>query len=182
MGTAAVQALLDGMDGDTRRPAVRSSWPGLVVRVLDGPRARPRPCRGPSGAAGRLSRMSAPAHSACPATLEPGPLEGAWDLPAALIPPRDTDLFQAAGATVARPPPGQAPDAVGRLDGLAMAGGADMDAALYGAEPDAPPPTSRVGPAMGPSSRCTGRAGSAACRCWASAAGCRSWPWRMADR
>lgn len=62
---------------------------------------------------------------------------GAWELPAALIPQWYTDLFQAAGATVVLLPPGQGPDAVDRLDGLAMAGGADIDAALYGAEPDA---------------------------------------------
>ena len=32
-------------------------------------------------------------------------------------------------------PPGQGPDALDRLDGLAMAGGADIDATQYGAEP-----------------------------------------------
>ena len=60
---------------------------------------------------------------------------GAWELPAALIPQWYTDLFQAAGATVVLLPPGQGPDALDRLDGLAMAGGADIDATRYGAEP-----------------------------------------------
>lgn len=59
---------------------------------------------------------------------------GAWELPAALIPQWYTDLFQAAGATVVLLPPGQEPDALDRLDGLAMAGGADIDATRYGAE------------------------------------------------
>lgn len=60
---------------------------------------------------------------------------GAWELPAALIPQWYTDLFQAAGATVVLLPPGQGPDALDRLDGLAMAGGADIDSTRYGAEP-----------------------------------------------
>ena len=60
---------------------------------------------------------------------------GAWELPAALIPQWYTDLFQAAGATVVLLPPGQGPEAIDRLDGLAMAGGADIDATRYGAEP-----------------------------------------------
>jgi len=59
---------------------------------------------------------------------------GAWELPAALIPQWYTDLFQAAGATVVLLPPGQGPEAIDRLDGLAMAGGADIDATRYGAE------------------------------------------------
>ena len=62
---------------------------------------------------------------------------GAWELPAALIPQWYTDLFQAAGATVVLLPPGQGPEALDRLDGLAMAGGADIGAARYGAEPHA---------------------------------------------
>jgi len=62
---------------------------------------------------------------------------GAWELPAVLIPQWYTDLFQAAGATVVLLPPGQGPDALDRLDGLAMAGGADIDATRYGAEPHA---------------------------------------------
>lgn len=62
---------------------------------------------------------------------------GAWELPAALIPQWYTDLFQAAGATVVLLPPGQGPEAIDRLDGLAMAGGADIDATRYGAEPHA---------------------------------------------
>ena len=60
---------------------------------------------------------------------------GAWELPAALIPEWYLDLFQAAGATVVLLPPGQGPEALDRLDGLAMAGGADIDAARYDAQP-----------------------------------------------
>ena len=57
---------------------------------------------------------------------------GAWELPAALIPEWYLDLFGAAGATVVLLPPGFGPDALERLDGLAMAGGADIDATRYG--------------------------------------------------
>lgn len=60
---------------------------------------------------------------------------GAWELPAALIPHWYLDLLTAAGAVVVLLPPGVDPAAVDRLDGLAMAGGADLDAALYDAEP-----------------------------------------------
>lgn len=60
---------------------------------------------------------------------------GAWELPAALIPQWYLDLFRAAGANVVLLPPGVEPEAIDRLDGLAMAGGADIDATLYAAEP-----------------------------------------------
>ena len=60
---------------------------------------------------------------------------GAWELPAALIPQWYLDLFRAAGANVVLLPPGVEPEAVDRLDGLAMAGGADIDASLYDAVP-----------------------------------------------
>ena len=60
---------------------------------------------------------------------------GAWELPAALIPEWYVDLLQSAGATVVLLPPGQEASALDRLDGLAMAGGADLDAALYEAIP-----------------------------------------------
>jgi putative glutamine amidotransferase len=60
---------------------------------------------------------------------------GAWEMPAALIPHWYLDLFRAGGAEVVLLPPGTAVDALDRLDGLAMAGGADIDAHRYGAEP-----------------------------------------------
>jgi putative glutamine amidotransferase len=77
---------------------------------------------------------------------------GAWELPAVLIPQWYTDLFQAAGATVVLLPPGQGADALDRLDGLAMAGGADVDAERYGVQPHEtadPPRTSRDASELG---------------------------------
>jgi putative glutamine amidotransferase len=61
---------------------------------------------------------------------------GAWELPAALLPQWYLDLFDAAGATVVLLPPGTDAAAVDRLDGIALVGGADVDARRYGAEPD----------------------------------------------
>lgn len=61
---------------------------------------------------------------------------GAWSVPAALIPHWYLDLFERAGADVVLLPPGSRAEVVDRLDGLAIAGGADVDARLYGAEPD----------------------------------------------
>ena len=61
---------------------------------------------------------------------------GAWQLTAALVPQWYVDMFQQAGADVVLLPPGTDATAVDRLDGLALAGGADVDARLYGAEPD----------------------------------------------
>lgn len=60
---------------------------------------------------------------------------GAWKLPAALIPQWYVDLFQGAGAEVIVLPPGNDPSVVDRVDGLALAGGADVDAGLYGEPP-----------------------------------------------
>jgi putative glutamine amidotransferase len=60
---------------------------------------------------------------------------GAWELPAALIPQWYLDLFTAGGAVVVLLAPGIEPEVLDRLDGLVMAGGADIDAARYGAEP-----------------------------------------------
>ena len=60
---------------------------------------------------------------------------GAWQLPAALVPHWYLDLFQSAGADVVILPPDNEPSVLDRLDGLALAGGADVDARLYGAEP-----------------------------------------------
>ena len=60
---------------------------------------------------------------------------GAWELPAALLPQWYVDLFQSAGATVVLLPPGDGAAALDRLDGLALVGGADVDARLYGEQP-----------------------------------------------
>lgn len=57
---------------------------------------------------------------------------GAWELRAALIPEWYIDLLRAAGAEVLLLPPGVESDVLDRLDGLALAGGADLDASLYG--------------------------------------------------
>ena len=61
---------------------------------------------------------------------------GAWALPAALLPHWYLDLFHEAGADIMLLPPGNTADVVERIDALAMVGGADIDARLYGAEPD----------------------------------------------
>jgi len=61
---------------------------------------------------------------------------GAWDMPAALVPKWYLDLLRAADLDVVLLPPGVGPDAIARLDGLVLAGGADVDAARYGAAPD----------------------------------------------
>lgn len=60
---------------------------------------------------------------------------GAWELTAALIPQWYVDLFQLAGADVVLLPPQNDPGVVARLDGLAMAGGADVESRLYDALP-----------------------------------------------
>ncbi len=62
---------------------------------------------------------------------------GAWQLPAALIPEWYLDLIHRAGADVVIIPPGNDPTVLDRLDGLALAGGADVDAQLYSAQPHA---------------------------------------------
>lgn len=61
---------------------------------------------------------------------------GAWSIPAALIPHWYLDLFERVGADVVLLAPGSHAEVIDRLDGLAIAGGADVDARLYGAEPD----------------------------------------------
>lgn len=60
---------------------------------------------------------------------------GAWNLPAALIPAWYLELMQEAGTEVVLLPPGTGPAALDRLDGLVLAGGADVDARRYGADP-----------------------------------------------
>ncbi|WP_370411219.1 gamma-glutamyl-gamma-aminobutyrate hydrolase family protein [Streptomyces fradiae] len=69
---------------------------------------------------------------------------GVWDLPAALLPAAYPRLVQASGGlAVLLPPddPSAAAEAVARLDGLVVAGGADVEPVRYGAEPD-----TRTGP------------------------------------
>jgi putative glutamine amidotransferase len=60
---------------------------------------------------------------------------GAWATPAALVHGWYIDFFRAAGADVVLLPPGSDRDLVSRIEGLALIGGADIDARLYGAEP-----------------------------------------------
>ncbi|MFF3460259.1 gamma-glutamyl-gamma-aminobutyrate hydrolase family protein [Streptomyces sp. NPDC002730] len=69
---------------------------------------------------------------------------GVWDMPAALLPAGYPRLVQAAGGLAALLPPDDpalAESVVSRLDGLVIAGGADVEPVRYGAEPD-----SRTGP------------------------------------
>ncbi|MFM9595564.1 gamma-glutamyl-gamma-aminobutyrate hydrolase family protein [Streptomyces scabiei] len=80
--------------------------------------------------------------------LESGARWGVWELEAALLPVGYPRLVQAAGGIAAMLPPDDpsyAADAVARLDGLVIAGGPDVDPALYGAErsPRCGPPAPR---------------------------------------
>ncbi|MBO3744468.1 gamma-glutamyl-gamma-aminobutyrate hydrolase family protein [Streptosporangiaceae bacterium NEAU-GS5] len=60
----------------------------------------------------------------------------AWNLPAALLPFTYVDLVaRAGGQPVILPPAGEPEEVVGRLDGLVIAGGGDIDPARYGAAP-----------------------------------------------
>ncbi|MEU4496138.1 gamma-glutamyl-gamma-aminobutyrate hydrolase family protein [Streptomyces sp. NPDC023998] len=64
---------------------------------------------------------------------------GVWEMPAALLPAGYPRLVQAAGglATLLPPDdPAAAESVVARLDGLVIAGGADVEPIRYGAEPD----------------------------------------------
>ncbi|MEU6929979.1 gamma-glutamyl-gamma-aminobutyrate hydrolase family protein [Streptomyces sp. NPDC046374] len=76
---------------------------------------------------------------------------GVWDLPAALLPAAYPRLVQASGGlAVMLPPddPAVAAEAVARLDGLVVAGGADVEPVRYGAAPDprtGPPARARDG-------------------------------------
>lgn len=60
---------------------------------------------------------------------------GLWSIEAALVPRWYLDVFGEAGADVLLLPPGTSTDALARLDGLVIAGGADVDARLYGELP-----------------------------------------------
>ncbi|MCF6521961.1 gamma-glutamyl-gamma-aminobutyrate hydrolase family protein [Streptomyces sp. JJ36] len=62
---------------------------------------------------------------------------GAWELPATLLPAAYAQSVQAAGGHPVLLPPGDPATAAGvaaRLDGVVLAGGEDVDPALYGAE------------------------------------------------
>ncbi|WP_326696636.1 gamma-glutamyl-gamma-aminobutyrate hydrolase family protein [Streptomyces sp. NBC_01754] len=74
-------------------------------------------------------------------TTCPGPSArwGVWELPAAVLHSACPRLVQRAGGLAALLPPDaaeRAPAVVARLDGLVIAGGADIDPGLYGAERD----------------------------------------------
>jgi putative glutamine amidotransferase len=60
---------------------------------------------------------------------------GAWDLPAVLLPDRYVAQVAQAGAIpVLLPPMAGIDEVVGRLDGIVLSGGGDIDPARYGAE------------------------------------------------
>ncbi|MER5770553.1 gamma-glutamyl-gamma-aminobutyrate hydrolase family protein [Streptomyces sp. NPDC001985] len=65
---------------------------------------------------------------------------GVWSMPAALLPAQYPALVQRAGGLAAMLPPDAGPDSapevVARLDGLVVAGGADVEPVRYGAERD----------------------------------------------
>ncbi|WAX80909.1 gamma-glutamyl-gamma-aminobutyrate hydrolase family protein [Streptomyces sp. KMM 9044] len=70
---------------------------------------------------------------------ESGVRWGAWQMDAALLPIGYPRLVQRAGGLAAMLPPDapeQAAATVARLDGLVVAGGADVEPVRYGAEPD----------------------------------------------
>ncbi|MFF7439233.1 gamma-glutamyl-gamma-aminobutyrate hydrolase family protein [Streptomyces sp. NPDC008122] len=69
---------------------------------------------------------------------------GVWDMPAALLPAQYPRLVRDGGGLPVMLPPGGPEDAaavLARLDGLVVAGGADVEPVRYGAEPD-----TRTGP------------------------------------
>lgn len=61
---------------------------------------------------------------------------GYWDVPAVLLPAAYADaVAEAGGEPVLLPTAAVSPDVVARLDGVVLAGGADVDPARYGEEP-----------------------------------------------
>jgi anthranilate synthase component 2/putative glutamine amidotransferase len=61
---------------------------------------------------------------------------GAWDVPAVLLPASYSDaVFAAGGEPILLPTGSGTGEIVARLDGLVMAGGADLDPAHYGSAP-----------------------------------------------
>jgi putative glutamine amidotransferase len=62
---------------------------------------------------------------------------GVWDQPAVLVPAAYVAKVEASGgiAVVIPPSSGDAPEILELLDGLVLAGGADLDPAMYGQEP-----------------------------------------------
>lgn len=62
---------------------------------------------------------------------------GVWDVPAAVLPFRYVERVEAAGGRAVVLPPTAAGDdtVLDRLDGVVLAGGADLDPQLYGEEP-----------------------------------------------
>ena len=64
---------------------------------------------------------------------------GAWDLPAALLPLNYVEKVEEAGGRPLLVPPSEegVEETLDALDGLILSGGADLDPALYGAEPHA---------------------------------------------
>ena len=102
-----------------------------------------------------------------------------WDQQAYLLPRSYINAVQRAGGLAIMLPPDEAshddPDAVlDLLDGLILAGGADIDPASYGEDAARRDARARSPSATTSRSRLPAVRWSATSRCWASAAGCSS--------
>ena len=96
----------------------------------------------------------------------------AWQAPAALLPTSYIDqVTEAGGVPLLLPPVPGIARALGRLDGLILTGGGDLDPAGYGAEPD-PGPAASTPSAIRRSWSCSRPRWPTGCRSSASAAGC----------